>query len=258
MQKLRPYIGITDFTSFEQVHAMLQLFVQNQPATSRHKLHVGVMMSYKTLNNIETKWSKAFPPKDSIAGIFRFSQTYNCLHYADYDHDTDFCQDLARAVACGGYGVHAVQLDMVWPDPAHIFLALLLAEKKVEVILQVGKNAIELCGNDPARVVERLEDYEGVIHRVLLDKSMGRGLGMDAEGLIPYARAIRSRFPGLGIGAAGGLGPKSIGLVEPLVREFPDLSIDAQGQLRPSGNALDPIDLEMAGEYLVQALALLK
>ena len=91
---------------------------------------------------------------------------------------------------------------------------------------------------------------------MLLDKSMGRGLGMDAVGLIPFAQAIRGRFPDLGLVAGGGLGPDSIGLVKPLVKEFPDLSIDAQGKLRPSGNALDPIDWDMAGAYLVNACQL--
>ena len=61
-----------------------------------------------------------------------------------------------------------------------------------------------------------------------------------------------------GIVAAGGLGPESVGLVEPLYREFPDLSIDAQGKLRPSGSALHPIDWDMAETYLVKALQLLR
>lgn len=65
-------------------------------------------------------------------------------------------------------------------------------------------------------------------------------------------------FSGLGIVATGGLGPEGIGLVEPLVEEFPDISINAQGRLRPSGSALDPIDWDVAKTYLVRALELLK
>ncbi len=147
---------------------------------------------------------------------------------------------------------------MVWPDSGHVASVVHTSHKQLEVILQVGKNAIEQAKNDPQEVVERLRDYEGVAQHVLLDKSMGRGLGMDAVGLIPFARAIKEAFPDLGIVAAGGLGPESIGLVEPLYREFPDLSIDAQGKLRPSGSALDPINWDMAETYLVKALQLLK
>jgi len=256
---MNPYVGITDFTSFEQVTKMLEVFRRHKSYGSQRVLHVGVMMSFKTLNDIETKWSKAFPPKDTIADIFRPNDddVYYCLHYADYDHDTKFT-DLARGLEYAGPFVHAVQLDMPWPDPGVVASGVHTSRKQIEVILQVGKRSIDECDSDPAEVVRRLGDYDGVIHRVLLDKSMGRGLGMDAAGLIPFAQAIKDRFPGLGLVAAGGLGPDSIGLVEPLVKVFPDISIDAQGKLRPSGSALDPIDLDMAGVYLVKALELLK
>jgi hypothetical protein len=62
----------------------------------------------------------------------------------------------------------------------------------------------------------------------------------------------------MGLVVAGGLGPDSIDMVKPLVKVFPDISIDAQGKLRPSGSALDPIDWDMAGTYLARALELLK
>ena len=249
---MNPYIGITDFTDFAQVQEMLQVFSAHRPQGSNRILHVGVMMSHKTLNNIPSKWQNAFPPKERIASIFASDEVYNCLHYADYDNNLDLWKSLATAIFYGGIGIHALQLDMIWPDPGEIANGV-HAHKKIEVILQIGKNALEEVDNDPQRVVKRLADYEGVIHRVLLDKSMGKGLGMDADGLIPFARAIMESFPTLGIGAAGGLGPETIQLVAPLVATFPDLSIDAQGRLRPSGNALDPIDWGMAGNYLVKA-----
>ncbi|MDD3531359.1 MAG: hypothetical protein PHV99_02095 [Candidatus Pacebacteria bacterium] len=242
--------------SFEQVARMLTAFSAHKQPGSDRRLHVGVMMSYKTLNGIETKWAKAFPPKETIASIFGSDETFNCLHYADYDHTPNLWDSLSRAISYGGIGINAVQLDMPWPDPGQVAHGIHTSRRNIEVILQVGKNAIEEVGDDPDEVVRRLEDYEGVIHRVLLDRSMGRGLGMDAAALLPFAHAIRERFPGLDLVAAGGLGPQSINLVEPLVMEFPDLSIDAQGKLRPSGSALDPIDWDMAEEYLIKALAL--
>lgn len=250
---MNPYIGITDFTDFGQVREMFQVFSTHKPQGSNRVLHIGVMMSYKTLHGIPSKWQNAFPPKEQIASIFSSDEVYNCLHYADYDNNPELWKSLATAIFCGGIGIHAIQLDMIWPDPEEIAHGVQTSRKQIEVILQIGKNALDEVGNDPRRVVERLSDYEGVIHRVLLDKSMGRGLGMDADSLIPYARAIKDNFPMLGIGVAGGLGPETIQLVEPLITAFPDLSIDAQGRLRPSGNALDPIDWSMAKNYLVKA-----
>ncbi len=233
---LHPYIGITDFTAFTQVLDMLEAFRENLPANSRHRLHVGVMMSYKTLHGIDVM---------------------NCLHYADYKGRPNLAESLARAIFYGGVGINGLQLDMTWPDPAEIANAVYGSRKHIEVILQVGKFAIEDAHDDPQEVVQRLRDYEGVIHHVLIDKSMGKGLGMDAGAILPFATAIREHFPDLGITAAGGLGPQTMDLVLPLAKEIPDISIDAQGKLRPSGSNLDPVDWDMAEAYLATALQIL-
>jgi len=252
-----PYVGITDFMTFEQVKKMLTVFKAHLSSGSKRKLHVGVMMSYKTLLGIETKWSKAFPKKEEIAGIFGSNDVYNCLHYADYGRNSGYL-DLARAISFGGIGIHALQLDMIWPEPADISGGVHTSRKQIEVILQIGKKSIEGADNNPETVAYKLENYDGVIDRVLLDRSMGQGVTMDVETLIPFARAIRRRFPNLGLVVAGGLGPSTTGLVEPIVKEFPDVSIDAKGKLRPSGDILDPVNWEMAEQYLVEALKLFK
>ena len=251
---MAPYIGVVDFSDFEQVQSMLRVFNSHLPQGSNRKLHVGLMMSYKTLNGLATKWLNVFPPKEGIANIFGSDETYNCLHYADYDNDPELWKSLARAISYGGTGIHALQLDMIWPDPGQIANGVHASRKQIEVILQIGKNALAEVNDDPQAVVERLRDYDGVIHRVLLDKSMGRGIGMDAQVLLPFARAIKESLPSIGLGAAGGLGPKTVSKILPLIQEMPDMSFDAQGQLRPSGNALDPIDWNYAGEYLIQSL----
>lgn len=253
---MNPYIGITDFTDFEQVREMSQVFDDHLPQGSDRLLSVGVMMSYKTLNGIPSKWQNVFPSKEKIASIFSSDEVYNCLHYADYDNNPDLWKSLAKAVSYGGIGIHALQLDMVWPEPSEIANGVHTSRRQIEIILQIGKNALEEIDNDPQKLVERLGDYDGVIHRVLLDKSAGKGLGLDASGLIPFVREIKEEFPTLGIGAAGGLGPDTLQLVEPLISVLPELSIDVQGRLRPSGNNLDPIDWHMARNYLVKAIQL--
>lgn len=257
--KTAPYIGITDFTSPEQVKKMLEVFQGHKSPRSLRVLHVGVMMSFKTLNGQKSKWLNVFPPKETIAEIFSLNNEdiYNCLHYADYKDQTR-SEDLVRGLEYAGPSVHAVQLDMTWPNPTMVANAIRMSHKKIEVILPIGRMAIEYANSDPSVVVKWLGDYEGIIHRVLLDQSMGQGLSMNAHTLLPYMRAIKDRFPNLRLVVAGGLGPDSVNLVEPLIREFPGLSIDAQGKLRPSGDSVDPINWEMAGAYLTNALKLLQ
>lgn len=243
------YIGITDFTCFEEVELMSRFFDTEEYKPADMKLHVGVMMSYKTLNNLPTKWADVFPNKESLAAIFSSNQVMNCLHYADYTN-TDVTSSLTQAIAYGGSRLHAVQLDMVWPQPDEITLAMQASGQVLELILQINTEAMRQVGDTPLGVVRRLAEYDGLITHVLLDKSMGRGVEMDAEALLPYAEAIAEHYPHLGLVVAGGLGPDTMHLAAPLLRRFPSMSIDAQGQLRRSGSARDPIDWDRAADYI--------
>ena len=90
-----------------------------------------------------------------------------------------------------------------------------------------------------------------------LTSSMGRGLALHAKTLLPFARTIADKLPRLGIVVACGLGPDTVHLAEPLVREIPGLSLDAQSKLRKSANAKDPIDWPLAETYLRKGLNLL-
>lgn len=249
---------------------MLEVFRLYRRESIR-RLHVGVMMSRKTLFGEPTKWENVFPKPEELQNIFqytddidaldyrdRISDVMFCLHYADYERPQNLLIDLMCAIERSGNCQTAIQLDMIWPEPAAIASANDFSRNNMEVILQVGKNALEKANNDPREVIERLQDYKTVITHVLLDKSMGKGIGMDAQGLLPFARAIQENFPELGLVVAGGLGPSTMDLVQPILTEFPDVSIDAQGKLRPSGDALDPIDWDLAETYLIEALQLLK
>lgn len=253
---IKPYVGITDFTTWAQVQQMVSVFQANKQPGSERLLGVGVMMGYKTLKGIESIFSEVFPKKELIANILSSvgTGTFNCLHYADYWHQQGFVDDLAEAIYWGGSSMNAIQLDMTWPDPLEVKRAVQRSGRDIEVILQIGQKAFEEAGNDPEKVREFLNRYNGIIHRVLLDQSVGHGIPMKAKILLPYAKAIKRAFPELGLVVAGGLGPKTTHLIEPVIAEIPDISTDAEGQLRPSGDILDPIDLDMSSEYLIEML----
>lgn len=250
---IRPYIGVTDFMSRLQVENMLDYRNRNRIAAGLERnLGVGVMMSYKTLNGIDTKWSRAFPDKSEVASIFSdHPSVYNVLHYADFDA-VQVGENLAKAQTFGGPNMHALQLDMCWPDPG-IIQSFKEKNRAIDIILQVGTKALEMIDNDPKKLVKKLAEYR-VLEGALLDKSMGKGLGMDADFLLPFVGEIYNYFQGkLRVIVAGGLGPTTFSLAEPIIREYPLVSLDAQGRLRPSGNALDPIDWSMADEYHFRA-----
>lgn len=252
---IKPYIGITDFTSIEEIRRMLGFFKELKKRYDLNRcLQAGVMMSYKTLHEFETKWAKVFPPKEKIASIFGMydDDLMNCLHYADYDGKTNYI-DFARALEYGGPYLDAVQVDMVWPEPG-IIAATHESRKPLKVILQVGAQAIEQADNNPKEVVRRLEDYTQVAHYILFDKSMGKGKPMNTQFLLPFIQEIVEANMKFNIAVAGGLHYGNIReLVQPIKDKFRGISIDAQGKLRESGSALDPIDWPIAEKYLAEA-----
>lgn len=247
------YIGISDFNKKEQVELMSNFFDKHNPPKSSYSLHIGVMTSYKILSNITTKWSKTYPKVKDIQNLF-LPGKFNCLHYVDYDNKTSR-STIKELSSIGGKNLICLQLDMPWPSPSLLYP---IEDEGLDVIIQVSKKALEEENNDPKRVVKRLAHYaEFSGTRVLIDKSMGRGIGLNAYELIPFLDAIHKQFPSLSLGVAGGLGPDSLHLIHPLVVEYKNLSIDAQGQLRVSGNALDPIDWGRAERYILSAIKLL-
>ena len=250
--KTNPYIGITDFTDFRQVEKMLTVFNSKVPSSCDYLLHVGVMMSYKTLHNIPTKWSKAFPHKETIAEIFSSDEVFNCLHYVDYENKDDLANSIESAIYYGGKNLDAMQFDMIWPNPNVI--RNVFKNKNISVIIQIGRDAFEDVNNNVDIIVDRISHYEDSIQYVLLDKSMGKGVGMNAKVLLPVIEKIEKDLPNLGVAVAGGLGPNTMYFANEIFEKYNGISIDAQSRLRPSGNALDPIDWSMAENYLKKAI----
>src|SRR3989344_666742 len=201
----RPYISITDFTNIAQVEEMQKVFFDCNGTESGRYLGVGVMMSYKTLHNLPSKWTNVFPRKETIKDIFcGGDKTLNVLHYADYEAVDVHCS-LEHAIMFGGSYLDCLQLDMIWPDPL-ILQKIKKNHRSLRLILQIGESALDEIKNNTRKFVTKLSAYEECIDDVLLDKSMGRGLGLKADTLRPFARLIARLFPRMGIVFAGGLG----------------------------------------------------
>lgn len=246
----KPYIGITDFTRYEETVAAQEDFRRCGGPASGHLLHVGVMMSRKTLNNIPSKWSKIFPKNHDVANIFvKDKNTLNVLHYADYD-GVNVASNLDKATGWGGFEMDALQLDMIWPD-SEVIKRYRHRHPYIKIILQVNSKSLAIVDHNPDTLLERLNLYGQSVDYVLLDMSMGRGIGLNNDQLLPYLKKL---ITGRDVAVAGGLCAETLSLIEPLVEQFPDLSIDAQSKLRPSGSATQPIDWDMARAYLQNAV----
>ncbi len=104
------------------------------------------------------------------------------------------------------------------------------------------------------KAAERLHAYIPFVNDFLFDASGGLGKPIDAN----LAQRFLDDAPWSALmqhGIAGGLGPDTLHLIEPLITEFRgDFNIDAQGKLRDADNNLD---IQSVIAYIKKATALL-
>lgn len=245
-----PYVGIAGFTSPTEVDAVLAAVREAVPNRQR-KLMVGVLASSGTLNGRPSpRFPKRYPRHGGIAQIFAAGgDVCNAIHYADPKPD-GLSTRLAHLRNVGGERLHAVQLNIPWPDPD-----ALRALEGIEIVLQLGAYAMTALEDLPEKIAQQVQRYGNRIHHVLIDASGGLARELKPGKALSIALAIRERCPGLGIGIAGALSAKTIHAIKPISAQVPDLSTDAEGLLR---DERDDLNVEAASAYAVATFRLLE
>lgn len=240
----RPYIGVTGFMTREEVDNILNLI----PPSSKQLLMVGVLASWKTL--YEGKESNRYPRTKNISGIFTSHPlALNLIHYHTKKTET-LCEQLSSLAILGGKNFHGFQLNFAWPPISELEKYRSICQDNI-IVMVITPQAFEDIGNYPQVLVSRIEDYKGLVDYVLLDMSGGRGITLNTEYMRKYVETIYNENLDMGIGVAGGLCSDTLYLVEPLIKEFQDISIDAEGKLR---NHDDSLNLDFTKSYLYDAL----
>ena len=258
-----PYIGVTGFMHQREARAALEHWDFNATPAD-HQLMVGVLASQKTLRGETNKYPGRYPTMEQIGRIFvNDPRCLNLVHYSTDDVSTLPKQlEELEGHFTGIFDFDGYQLNMCWPDPA--ILAEALYPHHQRVVLQLGPRALaefgpfdafnaRLTGGSFCELAKRLSDYLGLITDVLVDVSAGQGRLLPFESVSLIVDNLRSYFPGLGIGVAGGLMAGTVSNLRPLVEKYPRLSFDAEGRLR---DEYDHLDLEKVRTYLRAAKAL--
>jgi hypothetical protein len=275
------YFGACGVYSPDEARAMADALRSERKYPDR-KVMIGVMTHRLVLRDdlgipqeVLDEVRAEFPDREEMAAGFTDDpDVFNTVHYADlYSPDgprkggdaPDVCENLELVVKYGGENLHAIQLDVTWPS-ADELKRFKEKHPDVAIILQVGKFGLAEVDGDPHAVVEKLREYGDSVDYTLLDTSMGMGKGMNAERLLPMLRTIRDQLPEMGLAVAGGLGPDSVDLLEPIAAEFPDISIDAEGNLKREDTprderghilATEPVDLGRTTDYIQKSCAAL-
>ncbi len=244
----KSYVGITGFMSLSDALHVLGAVPEN----ANRLVMVGVLASLKTMRGIQNKWPNRYPTMDKIAGIFpNHQQALNLIHYNTKEKDT-LGDQLVAMTEFGGANMHGFQLNIAWPA-IDVLGEYKKAHPAKRIVLQIGGHALEMVNHSPERLAVKVAEYDGVAEYVLLDPSGGYGKPLDPVLACDYLLALKAQNFKMGLGVAGGLSPTTLSLVEPLVGEFPDLSIDAESRLRTQE---DNLDLNVAAEYLRKAIAM--
>ena len=251
----KPYIGITGL----ELQAQSNYLLTEAAGMRSYYLMAGVLGSNKSFAGIKTRYPNRYPEVYRIGGIFCESPLLlNLVHYHTDDQENLLGQLLA-AMGCGFPYCNGLQLNMAWPEYA------VLAQYKEKypdsmLVLQCGRyalNQIGLWGDEFPKhaalltLVERVRAYGDAIDYVLLDMSSGEQRLLQPAFVQFCLRILyeKSVYPMLGI--AGGLTADTLVKVSPLFKEFPRVSIDAEGGLRTSRD--DSFSMRKALKYLKAA-----
>jgi hypothetical protein len=267
------YCGICDVYSPEEARALADELRRDRKNPNR-KIMIGSMTHPLVLHpEREDPYDVrgVFVTRENRAnGFIKDPDVLATAHYADLygpNRGQDIFENLELVVKYGGENLNAIQIDVTWPD-ANEIIRFKNEHKDIVLILQVGKIAINEVDADPKKIVDGLRKYGRSIDYALIDMSMGKGEIMKAEKLLPILREIRKELPYLGLAVAGGLGPDPEHLTEfkPIAKEFPDISTDAQGNVKHKDAPRDslghlvsthPADLWRSAEYVQNVCPLL-
>lgn len=242
---MKPYIGITGFMTRQEVESILNVIPENPSRL----LMVGVLASLKTLRYETNKWVNRYPKGGKIQDIFTDDpRTLNLILYNTKEPE-NLLEQLLEMTDLGGPNFQGFQLNLAWPSVP--VLREYRKRRGYSIVLQIGSHAYEMVHFSPQELANLIAIYEGLVDYVLLDQSGGHGLPFDTEKARKCLEAIMTKNLSIGLGVAGGLSPLTLNLVEPLLSDFSDLSIDAEGRLRDKD---DNLDIEVAKEYVLKSL----
>ena len=249
-----PYIGITGFAAADEVAGVVAAW----PDEPGRLLMCGALLSNARLSGESSDAPNRCPPTDAIASIF--SDDLRCLNLVHYrpQPGANLADALARASEVGGPNCHGVQINATrgvpWPDPAAL-VEYRERSQPQRIVLQAGREAMASVDGDAGALARRCAEYVGIVTDVLVDASEGLGRPLDAAASARYLAALADAAPDLGLVVAGGLCADNMAeLLSPLLPEWGNVSIDAEGRLR-DGN--DVLDVGAAVAYLEAARRLL-
>lgn len=244
-----PYIGITGFMTKGEVETALGVM----PPSSKRLLMVGILVNDKTIQGLKSRGGR-HPDIENIKNIFvSHPLALNLIHYHTKDTDS-LCEQLIKLAELSGPNLHGFQFNIVWPPKEELVKYRSKYPNHVTVLTIDGR-ALDYVKNSTLLLISKISEYKGLIDYILLDKSCGYGIHLDTDFMRTYVKVLHTidfvASPNVKIVIAGGLSQTTLFRIEDLIKDFPDLSIDAENNLRDQD---DSLNLRLTLDYLYGAL----
>jgi hypothetical protein len=122
---------------------------------------------------------------------------------------------------------------MVWPHP-RVLARIKNQKPNLKFILQISPHLDDYNDMAIGQISERLaDDYRGLADYVIVDFSRGLGKELAVGQTMAYLEGISKMNPEIGLSTGGGLHAGNLLIkIGSLLPRYPQLSFDAQGQLR--------------------------
>ncbi len=245
----KTYIGITGFMDRDEVGICLEMM----PKSSKKLLMVGILVNDRTIQCLDTRGGR-HPNVKNIKNIFVCHPlVLNMIHFHTKDTDR-LCDQLINLTELGGPNLHGFQFNMIWP-PTDEIKKYRSKYPNNATVLTIDGRALNHVENSPHLLISKISEYKGLIDYILLDKSCGYGIPLDIKFMREYIHVLHTldfvADSSVKIVIAGGLNAIMLETIEQLIKDFPDLSIDAENNLR---NKDDSLNLRITQDYLYRAL----
>ena len=243
-----PYVGVTGIVTQDDAQVVGDAGQILKSIAPSHRLMAGVLVSHRGIRGEETP-SRRYPHVNAVEGLLKTCAErglWPCVHYNTRAGRLHLGPELELLVTRFP-SMRGLQLNVGAPD-AYTLRVFAERSPHIELILQVNNSSLHGLGDQygPMPPVDYILRYPGVKH-ALLDASGGNGREIGkATGQTIGETYNPVWSAGVRLGYAGGLGPKSEGLLAGLEADLAPhglklrhLSCDAESGVRSP--APDPL-----------------
>ncbi|MFH1503202.1 MAG: hypothetical protein ABIE36_00915 [Candidatus Diapherotrites archaeon] len=259
----KPYIGITGPVLKEEVLGICGLFEDFGFYENRSvKPMIGILASYKTLNNIKIE-NRRYPKLKIISELIKEmkSGTFRTIHYNTREFGS-LSKQVSELIYFPYHKIplDGIQLNITYP-PIDQIEKIKKEFPELEIIFQA--NSEVLNSGSKKEVAKRIKNYGGLIDYVLIDSSGGKGENLDIPYSADLANEIKDLSPNINIGFAGGFKGSNVKVnYHDLINKCRGFafSIDAEGGLRDKLSEKygdDLLNINKVREYIQSASSFL-